>query len=372
MAAPPESPHILLVDDDPSILEGVSDLLKLHGYRVTTASDGLAALEVLQELVPDMIISDISMPRLDGYQLFDAVRQRPEWAVVPFIFLTARGQHNDITRGYTLGIDDYIVKPFEPDDLVAKVGARLRRVREIQAAAESQANQIKNQLLNVFSHELRTPLTYIYGYSSMLREDRPNLDDATIDKMLGSVQTGAERLVRIVEDLLLMIRIDNGLLTLEMERRAEEVSLRPVIDRALTAIQTLAAARRVTCQVDMPADLRVRGLVIHLENVITRLVDNAIRFAPHDQGQVRITVAAHDVMAVIRVTDNGAGINAADRELIFKPFTQVDRAVNEQQGLGLGLAVARSIIELHGGVISVESEPGHGSTFEVRLPLLDD
>jgi len=361
--------QILLVDDDSAILEAVSDLLQVHDFQVVTAADGQAGLACLQGFQPEMIISDIAMPIMDGFQFFNAVRQNPDWAAIPFIFLTARGQQADISYGYTLGIDDYITKPFEPLDLIVKVEARLKRVREIRSIVETESDRIKQQLITVFSHEIRTPLTYIYGYASLLRDDRNNLDDETIDQMLNGVHVGAERLVRLVEDLLFVIRIDNGVLAMEVERRTAPTDLNAICQRALATLQPFAATRGVMMEADIPPGLKVNGLSIYLENALTRLIDNGIRYSKPTGGRIAISASANEHDTVVRIVDDGIGIDAADHQRVFERFTQVDRKLREQQGLGLGLAVAKSVIEAHHGTITLESEPDGGATFEIRLPL---
>ncbi len=365
----PAQVSVLLVDDDAAILEAVTDLLQYHGYHVVTARDGQEALSVMQTFLPDMIISDITMPVMDGFQFFDAVRQRTNWTSIPFIFLTSRGQKTDVLYGYTLGVDDYITKPFEPEDLIVKIDLRLKRAREIRAAAESEADRIKNQLLTIFSHELRTPLTYIYGYTSLLRDDRSSLDDATVDQMLGGVQLGAERLVRLVEDLILVVRIDNGIMDMEFERRSGPVALREIVDHIVTMLEAGAAARNVRFEVNIDPSLRVNGLPLYLENALTRLIDNGIRFTKPGGGQIDVSAHPEDGKAIIRITDQGIGIDPADQKRIFERFTQIDREHLEQQGVGLGLAVAKGIIEAHAGNITLESKVGEGTTFVVTLAL---
>src|SRR5690606_31102519 len=182
-AAETSRSHILLVDDDRAILEGVADLLSLHGYDVMTAASAKSALKVMQQQVPDLVISDIMMPGMDGYAFYEAVRDNPAWTPIPFIFLAARGQPTDVRRGQSLGADAYVTKPFDPEDLLIAVKARLRRARDIQAAAMSDVEKMKKRLITAFSHELRTPLTIIYGYVNMLRDEHGDLPEAEVDTM---------------------------------------------------------------------------------------------------------------------------------------------------------------------------------------------
>jgi DNA-binding response OmpR family regulator len=142
-------------------VNSVVDILTLSDYACLAATDGAESLQVMYRQSPDLILSDITMQTMDGYEFYHAVRANPDWVAIPFIFLTARGQTADIRQGTSLGADHYLVKPFETDDLLATVEARLRRIREIQAAAQTDVERMKQHLMKVFGHELRTPLTHI-------------------------------------------------------------------------------------------------------------------------------------------------------------------------------------------------------------------
>ncbi len=360
---------ILLVDDDPAILEGVADLLELHGFEVMTARDGRAALSAMQHKVPDLVISDIMMPDMDGYAFFEAVRSNSAWTAIPFIFLTARGQQIDVRRGQILGADAYLIKPFEPEDLLVTVEGRLKRVRDIHSAAQADIDRLKSQLITVFSHELRTPLTYVYGYINLLREQFDMLDRESIMEMLDGIYRGAERLVHLVEDLMLMVRIDSGVVEMEIALGQSMGRVGTIVEKVLGDFQPAAEARNVQIEVDVPDEVAACCASLYLEDALSRLVDNAIKFCRQDHGCVVIRGAEQDGQIMLSVQDNGIGITPAFRELIFERFEQLDRDVLEQQGIGLGLTLARRLVRLHGGDILVESEPGQGSTFTIVLPL---
>jgi two-component system sensor histidine kinase/response regulator len=361
--------NILLVDDDLALLEAVTDLLDVNNFHVLTATDGESALAIMSHYTPDLIISDIMMPGMDGYHFFDAVHQNPAWVPIPFIFLTARGQQTDIRTGYSLGADDYLIKPFEPDDLIIKVEARLKRVRAIRSATRQEVDRMKQQLIAIFSHELRTPLTSIYGYANILHEDHDSMDDKTITQMLDEVADGAERLVRLVENLMLMVRIDSGVIGMEIARYGAQVSLSSLLKRVVEAYRPAAAMRNVEVVLEIKDDLAVPGMRNYLENVMKNLVDNGIKFCKHGGGHVQVTLDAQSNRAVVSVTDDGIGMAQGDFERIFDRFEQINRQEMEQQGVGLGLTLAKSLVEYHSGVIEVESELAKGSTFRVRLPL---
>jgi signal transduction histidine kinase len=361
--------HILLVDDDAPILEAVSDFLQINGYAVITALDGAAAMKQLEIFMPDVIISDIMMPVMDGYEFFEKVRLNPAWGAIPFIFLTARGQKTDIRHGYQIGADDFIVKPFEAEDLIVKVDLRLRRARDIRALVEAGVEHVKDELLGIFGHELRTPLTYIYGYANLLRESDGTLDQATVAQMLDGIHLGAERLVHLTESLLLMVRIDNAMIALEIEHRSARLDLEALVKHTLAEFQAAAAATRAPIKLDIQGAILVRGVEYLLSDILRRLLDNALQFSECDKPRVEITARRDGALAVLDVTDDGIGIDPENHERIFDRFVQIDRRDIEQQGVGLGLALARSLARLHGGDLTVISQKGKGSTFRLTIPL---
>ncbi len=162
--------RVLLVEDTPDLLASVSLELEMNGYDVDQASDGQRALDILDkaDTLPDIIVSDIDMPNMNGYELLTTCQQHHEWKGIPFIFLTALGERNDILTGKKLGVDDYLVKPFRSDELMIAINNKLQRVEQIKATAEHRLDKTRRELLTLISHELRTPLSAIYGGTELL------------------------------------------------------------------------------------------------------------------------------------------------------------------------------------------------------------
>jgi two-component system sensor histidine kinase/response regulator len=362
-------PTLLLVDDDLAILEGVADLLELHGYNIITATDGVEALEAMHEKAPDLVISDIMMREMDGYEFYEAVRKNPAWTMLPFIFLTARGQTIDIRRGHSLGADAYLTKPFEPEDLLIAIRARLKRMDEIRDVTRADVDQVKQQLMTIFSHELRTPLAYIYGYVNLLDEHFSDTADETIDTMIDGAKQGAERLVSLVDDLMLMVRIDSGVVGMEIERRRLWVDLVPLIEKVADNARFQVKGQNKALATLLPDELTVSCIPVYVEDMIERLVDNALKFLKGGGGQVLVSAGLQDDRVIVAVEDDGIGIAPGLHETIFERFRQIDRETMEQQGTGLGLSIARSLARLHGGDITMRSEVGKGSMFVISLPV---
>ena len=362
---------ILVVEDDVLMLIGVSEMLRSAGYQVIGAEDGLAGLKALQQTRPDLIISDIMMPNLDGYGFLRKVRENPQWLDIPFIFLTAKGEKMDVRQGKQLGVDDYVTKPFDPEDLLVPVRARLKRAQELQAVAAGQMTQLRQVVLNTLSHEFRTPLTLIRGYTELMTETE-GVEAQELKYFLRGLRNGSERLNRLVEDFLFLISLETGEMAESFAPRRQPVSPEIVVRQvAFTYRAELSPpADSLKLNVELPASLpEVMGDAEYLVDALGRLVDNAIKFSKPEGGEIRLRAAQEGAWVRLEVEDQGIGIPAAELPRLFEPFHQVNRKRMEQQGAGIGLVIAKGLVELHGGRIEVESELGVGSRFSILLPV---
>jgi two-component system sensor histidine kinase/response regulator len=362
-------PVILLVDDHLSLLTSLKFRLESYGYRVLTADNGRSALEVMAKARPDLIISDIMMPVMDGFDFFQAVRSDPRWLGVPFIFLSAKGAEDDMRYGKLLGAEEYIVKPFNPEDLRVAVVAKLRRARELQAHSQQEMETLKKRLIGVMSHEFKTPLSYIKLATEVLSKYGGLLTPEELEQTVHSIQQGERRLSGLIEDTLAVAAIDAGMAYQHYQVNSIPYSIASSVREAVNACRDQAAGRGIQVNVIPPADtLRVQGVEKYLTSVFTRLLSNAVKFSPVG-GEVSVAAQHTDGQIAIAVRDGGRGIPAAELPRLFDRFYQVNREMYEQQGAGLGLTIARAYVELHGGRIEVTSQENVGSTFTVWLPL---
>lgn len=359
--------RILLVDDDNSIRETVTDILTYYGYDVHAEEHASDAVRWLRGNTPDLIVSDIMMFGMDGYEFFEAVRSNASLNAIPFVFLSAKGQKTDLRKGYGLGADAYITKPFEPEDLLIAVQGRLKRVQEIKTASQEDMDRMKRNLVNIFGHELRTPLTYIYGYVNLLQDSITEYDQVEIDGMLGEIRRGTDRLVKLTEDLMLMVQIDSGIVAMEITHRKLHTNLNMLIVEVVRDQSVKAQARNVTIEANVPADLELLCVPYYLQDSLARVIENAIKFSARGS-TIWISAIRDDNKAVITVQDTGIGMEPDQVRLIFEQFRQLNRDVMEQQGVGLGLTIANHIVQLHGGTLDVESEPNLGTSVRISLP----
>ena len=364
------SETILLVEDDPAVLDVVKEMLETAGFRVATGGNGLQGLAALATSRPDLVISDIFMPEMDGYRFYEAVRARSQWVSVPFIFLTGKGDDDEIREGRRLGVDDYLVKPVHEADLLVAVRARLDRHAALEALRDEQVQEVKRTILRTLNHELRTPLTYLAGYAELLKELGPELSAEKIRLSVDGILAGSQRLVQLVEDLVLLVDLQTGAArtTWERERRRIE-DLPALLAQLIQREESRAKSRNVSMKAELPPLLPgVEGQSDLLLGAIARLLDNAIKFSKKEGGLVVLSARPGGQGVVVEVRDTGIGMPPEELDRISEMFYQIDRATFEQRGSGVGLTIVRGIVALHGGELTVESELGRGSTARVDLP----
>lgn len=375
--------NILVVDDSPSKLLAMSAALADLGQNVVAASSGREALRYLLDKEFAVIILDVNMPDIDGFDTAELIRQHPSSARVPIIFVTAFGDDTHAARGYSLGAVDYLLTPVIPEVLRAKVTVFVdlhRRNLEERAQAEQQlvlareqmarrtaeaANRMKDEFLATLSHELRTPLNSILGWVQILRMGKPSEDD--IHQAIDVIERSARMQAKIIEDLLDVSRIISGKLQLEIH----PAHLTQTVEAAIDAIQLSADAKQLTItrKHELGA-LLVRVDARRLQQCVWNLLSNAVKFTPPG-GTIEVVTQRCDGELQISVTDSGEGIAADFLPFVFERFRQADASTSRANGgLGIGLALVRELVELHAGRVSVESGgAGLGSTFRIHLPL---
>ncbi|OQY25799.1 MAG: hypothetical protein B6I34_01520 [Anaerolineaceae bacterium 4572_32.1] len=361
---------ILVVEDNPTMAEGICDVLEMEDYNVAYTRNGVEGLARLKQGGIDLILADIMMPVMDGYEFYRQVRENLEWTAIPFIFLTAKGQKEEVRMGKRLGADDYLTKPFDPADLIVAVESKLHRAKEMEQATEQELGTLKQNILSALSHEFRTPLTYIRGYTDLLMEEDPVSQPEIFKDFLARIQLGSQRIHKLVEDFIMLVSLETGEVAYSISEGGMVMDILPTIRAEVHSFQEKAANKKVTWHTDWPTKLpQVFVNARMISNALNRLLDNAVKFLPPEGGEIWVSTATVNRQVQISIRDTGIGIPAQEHERIFERFYQVNRELYEQQGVGLGLAIAQDIVELHGGSLKVESEPDQGSTFSIFLPI---
>ena len=362
--------RVLIVDDNADMRGYLARLLG-ERWQVETACDGAAALERMRERVPDLVIADVMMPVLDGFGLLRAIRTSDHFPKVPVMLLSARAGEEASSEGLRAGADDYVVKPFSARELLARVETRLtqarlhaaeRRARELA----EQANRARDDFFSMLSHELRTPLMAVLAWTALLKENR--LDAGEVGHALELIERNGRAQRRLVDDLLDVSRIVTGRLRIDPRPVA---SLAQMIGVVVDSFRPAALAKNLTVETALETGAgMVNGDIERLQQVVWNLLSNAIRFTPPG-GRIQIRYARRGDSVELLMRDSGQGIPEDALPHLFERYWQGRSSEGRSQGLGLGLAIAHRIIELHGGEISAASEgEGRGATFTVLLPIV--
>jgi CheY-like chemotaxis protein len=379
---------VLVVEDHPEMSRLLVDTLA-PDYEVATALNGREGLEEARALRPDLVLTDVMMPEMGGDELVRALRAESELASTPILVLTAKLDQDLRVRLLREGAQDYVVKPFSVEELRARVGnlVTMKRARDVlQQTLASQshdlaalaemlsqrqedlaaANRAKDEFLATLSHELRTPVTGMLAWLWMLR--RGHLDEPAAARAYETMEGSIRSLVRIIDDLLDVSRIIRGQLRLEVK----PISLVPVVQSAIDAVRPAADAKQIRLETTIdPAAGPVHGDAARFQQVVWNLLMNSIKFTPAG-GRVSVQLARRGADVDVTVRDTGIGIPREFLPHVFERFRQADGGTTrEHGGLGLGLAIVRHLVELHGGTVSAES-PGRdeGATFTITLPLI--
>ncbi|MBK8616165.1 MAG: response regulator [Anaerolineales bacterium] len=354
---------ILVIDDEPAIRMGLAATLARRGYSVVTAMNGDDGYIKAKQAQPDLIISDVMMPALDGFEMKQQMSEDPQLALIPFIFLTARAASEDRVSGIRNGADDYVTKPFVTEELIARIEAVLRRVKteqergriQVIQSAQEEMDKLRKEVLQNFSHELRTPLGNVMMSLDMVVNHKFTTPEEQ-GEFIRIAHSSADRLESLIADIILLADIDqNKLNTLRQTIDPENHILAP-IKRRLARYET----KRLSFVHDISLDVEIKAPRREFAQALVHLLDNAFRFSP-ERGRVALLVSAgKNGGATITVQDEGRGIPVELREKVFERFYQVSQGDGrEYQGLGLGLTIARAMFSSLGGEVKIlDTETG--------------
>jgi len=387
---PKQKGLILIVDDTPANLDVLSETLSAVGYDVAIATTGERSLKQVQRRSPDLILLDITMPDMDGFEVCKKLKANPATRNIPVIFITALTDTENKIKGFELGAVDYITKPFQELEVLARVKTHLQLRRltqnleqevalkvfsleQAKQAAEA-ANKAKSLFLANMTHELRTPLNAVLGITEGL-QDRVfgNINEEQM-KALQTIESSGSHLLELINDILDVTKIESG----QLELNCTPTAVAPLCQCSLAFIKQFAEKKHIQLKTKLPQNLP--ELLIderRIRQVLINLLNNAVKFTP-ECGSVSLEVEASPLnqnatdsqnFLRIAVIDNGIGIAPENLNKLFKPFVQIDSSLNRQyQGTGLGLSLVKRIVDYHSGQVGVTSEVGVGSCFTVDLP----
>jgi len=357
--------RILLTDDEPVILKTLSAAIEEMGYRVTTATNGEEALKLLRKQPCDIVIADIKLPDISGLEILEMAKElNPETAV---IMITGHASLETAVNSINEGAYAYVLKPVDMNELETIIKNALReqrllienrklveslqqsnrRLEEANRALEL-VSQTKSDFMARTSHELRTPLNSIIGFSEVLLNEMPSIDQKISSEFLSYIQASAKHLLQLINSILDLSKIESGKMTLDLS----EFDLAVLLENVKITVLPMLTAKKQSLEIKI-------------------LISNAHKFTPA-KGKIKVTChleATH--LLHCSVLDNGIGISPQDQQRIFEEFGQVKTlSTKRKNGVGLGLSIAKRLVELHGGKIWVVSEVGHGSNFTFSIPII--
>jgi two-component system sensor histidine kinase/response regulator len=363
-----EPPSILVVDDNPLIVTVLKGLFASEAYHVCIANNGQEALGVLDKKYVDLIVCDVMMPVMDGYELHQAVRKNPEFSHIPFVFLTALSETSDINQGKELGADDYVVKPFDPRDLLAIVKGKIARARSLKNASNERYDSYRKRVVHVLSHEFRTPLVAINTGSEILLDNKGKLDSTKVTNLLEAIHRGGQRLERLVTDFMLLQQIEAGIAQKMFESRSAACNAAALVEQFVDSHAEEALASGFTLSFEsMSPQAHVQIYEPQVLDILERLLSNAKKFKSSDL-RIDFVLYSQDGEVVIEVRDHGIGMNVQRVREAIDLFGQIDRDKLEQQGGGLGLAIASRYAAINQGHLDFETRKDGGTTVYLVLP----
>lgn len=386
---------VLIVDDEIKNRKLLEVMLAPDGFQFVTAASGNEALAIVAEQSPDLVLLDVMMPDMNGYEVAAKLKADIRSKNIPIIMLTALDDRNARMLGLTAGAEDFLTKPVDRAELCVRVrnllrlktyGDKLEAAREalelsnerleaaLTEAGEARrmaehANNAKTQFLRAMSHELRTPLNAISGYTEILEMGLRGAVNPEQTKDLGRIKRAAAYLLRLINDVLTIARMEGArplnIIAIPVNQVLAEVD-------SLCALQ--AKARGVALTVaSSEKEIIVAADAERFQQILLNLITNAIKFTPKD-GSIEVACDAHDDVVRVRVKDTGVGVRLLDIDRVFEPFVQIDRHLTSatQQGVGLGLSISRELARAMHGDLTLQSTEGVGSTFTLTLPIASE
>jgi two-component system, sensor histidine kinase and response regulator len=360
---------ILVVDDAPDNLRLLSEVLTRQGYDVRSAISGSIALMVVPSIYPDLILLDINMPQMDGYQVCELLKLDSQTREIPVIFLSAMGETIDKVRAFEVGAVDYITKPFQIQEVIVRIENQLnlRRMRvELSQALvkEQELNRLKSEFISMVSHDFRTPLCSIQGFAELLRHYGQDLSTEKQDQYFDRINASVEHLIALLDEVLLIGSFEVG----KIKCRLTSIHLASFCQELVETFQ-LSISHSHEIQLSLAETIQQFHLETDLNllrQVFSNLLSNAVKYSPN-QTAIQLDLQYLNQQIIFRVIDRGIGIPADNLPFLFDSFYRCTN-VGEIKGTGLGLAIVQRCVDTLGGKIQVESNLGQGTTFTVTFP----
>lgn len=361
---------ILIIEDDINIRDNILDILDAENFNTIEARNGRIGLEIANKEVPDLIICDVSMPELDGYGLLSELRQNAFTATIPFIFLTAKSRQIDFRKGMRLGADDYLTKPFTRDDLLETIKCRLERQLTLKEQSQHELQELRQNITLALPHEMRTPLNGILGFSQILMKDCETLEKQEIYQMAEDIYNSGNRLFNFTQRFLQYAQLESIATDPEAIKLIQSKESIFSVDSFSLLIKEKAvkAGRENDLQISLNSTCRVKIAFTKLHTIFEEVIDNCLKFSESNTS-ISVSSSVKENYLILSFTNYGRGMSASEIANLGA-YRQFHRRVYEQQGSGLGLIIVKRLVELHNGMLDIQSNNGDEITVKIKLPCL--
>jgi K+-sensing histidine kinase KdpD len=357
---------ILVIEDEDLIRESLEDLLSVEGFEVITAENGERGVSLASQRHPDLILCDVMMPILNGFGVLEQLRQDKTLSTVPFLFLTSMMDRRSTRRGMALGADDYLEKPCTRDELLEAISVRLGKQKAIEKRFEEKMDALRTSITLALPHELQTPLSGIMGLSELMMMQSEELMPSEVHEYAEGIHQSAERLYRLIQNYLLYSR----LIVMRSQGMTRFTSTYPCNSKMMIKTLSERKAKSYDRLDDLELDLAEFDLAISSEDLIKitdELIDNAFKYSQKGS-KVVVSSQVTDKAWIFNILDGGRGMS--DQQIAdIGAFMQFERQFYEQQGMGLGLSLAKILVEFYGGNIDVQSQENMGTNLSISIPF---
>ena len=354
---------VLVIEDEQIIREEVLEWLQFEDFDVLGAANGREGVQLALQNLPDLVVTDIMMPEMDGYRVLLELRTHASTALLPVIFMTALAEHSQVRHGMELGADDYLTKPFTSKELVEAVRARLGKQTQLKRQSEQELSTLRQQIIHALPNELRTHLVGILGFAEILSLDSASLSSEQVADFGRVIFEEGQALLRLSE---------NYILYAQLELNEASSLLDGSLKNPADVIQKICS--KLGVQYNRNKDISIKASNVPLkisekdfEKAVFEIVDNALKFSPSNT-QVVISSRIGENTYQLSIQDGGRGI-APENIKRIGAYMQFERTLYEYQGSGLGLTLVKRLVEINGGVFNLESQVGEGTTARLDFPL---
>ena len=355
--------NILVIEDEREVRLSIIELLENAGYKIISAEDGQQAIQLLESGIPDLVISDIMMPKINGYQVLEHFQKVAATAKIPFIFLSAKADHSDIRFGMNGGADDYMTKPFRAKELLRAVEARLKKAEKVEKTIE----EICMNISTYVPHELKTPLVSMMGYTELLKDDLADMQNPEINEMLDNIKTSNKRLNTTLDKFVKYTEIQTRFSSkLKKEEQIPSTISLVKITESYCADLICEAKRENDLMLEL-VDAEINISEDDYKFMVREIIENALKFS-NPGSKILVRSCIQNNKYYLEITDYGKGMTA-DQISNINPFIQHDRKIDQQRGNGLGLVSVKKLMEFYNGQFNVFSRYKEYTMVSLLFPL---